>query len=72
MKETELIKLLLNTQLFDVKTLHELKCKCLRLCEYDLAAKIVFEERRLKHLSDVSRLERLGLNIKSNEIDSKK
>ena len=72
MKEIELIKLLLNTQLFDVKTLHELKCKCLRLREYDLAAKIVFEERRLKHLSGVSRLEKLGLNIKSNEIDSKK
>lgn len=72
MKEIEIIELLLNTKLFDVEMLRELKYKCLKLCEYELAAKIVFEERRLKHLSDVSRLDSLGLNLKTNEIDSKK
>ena len=72
MKEIEVIRILLNTQLFDVEMLRELKCKCLKLCKYELAAKIVVEERRLQHLSDVSRLERLGLNLKTNEIDNKK
>jgi hypothetical protein len=72
MKEIEVIRILLNTKLFDVEMLRELKYKCLKLCKYELVAKIVVEERRLQHLSDVSRLERLGLNLKTNEIDNKK
>ena len=72
MKEIEVIRILLNTQLFDVEMLRELKYKCLKLCKYELAAKIVVEERRLQHLSDVSRLKKLGLKLKTNEIDNKK
>lgn len=72
MKEIEVIRILLNTQLFDVEMLRELKYKCLKLCKYELVAKIVVEERRLQHLSDVSRLKKLGLKLKTNEIDNKK
>ena len=72
MKEIEIIELLLNTKLFDVEMLRELKYKCLKLCNYELAAKIIVEERRLQHSIDVSRLNSLGLNLKTNEIDSKK
>jgi len=68
MEEKDEIELLLKTQSLDIETLHRLKCRCLSLREYELAAKIIFEERRL----NVSRLEKLGLNIKSNENDSKK
>jgi len=71
-EEKDEIELLLKTQSLDAETLHRLKCRSLNLCEYELAAKIIFEERRLIKLSNISRLEKLGLNIKSNEIDSKK
>jgi hypothetical protein len=72
MEDKDEIEQLLKTQSLDIETLHRLKCRCLSLCEYELAAKIIFEERRLIHLSNISRLGKLGLKVKSNEIDSKK
>jgi hypothetical protein len=72
MEEKAIIESLLKTQLFDIETLRTLKMRALILQEYELATKIIVEERRIINLSNISRLDRLGLNIKSDEIDNKK
>ena len=64
MEDKDEIELLLKTQSLDAETLRRLKIRAVYLLEFELATKIIAEERKLIDLSNNSRLGKLGFNIK--------